>query len=410
MKKRWFSGFLALLLLLGTVGASGETIVRTDKYWRPLTVGDKGYDVMVMKDRLKALEYFSFRDTSADYTEKIVPAVKKFQACNDLEQTGMMTIEALTLLHSEKAQPSRNLEPGSYSRDASVPEPTPVPPPPEHMPERDEKGFLAAPGEYYSEDEEAGEWMYLSDTLQVRITRHSQEKPVLIWFETHILCRDGEEFLAVENNPEKPGRTFRRPAELAQSYRLVLGFTDDFYGHRVYNKELVGPVIRNGKILGDKTYQKDMNYLPNLDLLAEYPDGTMKAYRTTEYTAQELLEQGVKNTYCFGPVLLQNSEIDSRVLDKRFETRSPRQALGMIEPGHYFLLTVQGRIKESQGVGLIWMAEKMKEKNVVEALNLDGGNTVALIFRGKMLNRLATWKNESFVRSVSSLIGIGYWR
>ena len=50
----------------------------------------------------------------------------------------------------------------------------------------------------------------------------------------------------------------------------------------------------------------------------------------------------------------------------------------------------------------------MKERGVTQALNLDGGNTMALIFRGRMLNKLATYKRRNFVRTVTSLIGIGY--
>ena len=85
----------------------------------------------------------------------------------------------------------------------------------------------------------------------------------------------------------------------------------------------------------------------------------------------------------------------------------PRQALGMIEPGHYLLLSVQGRTKESKGTMLQRVAEMMREKGVTQALNLDGGNTMALIFRGRMLNKLATYKRKNFVRTVTSLIGIG---
>ena len=50
----------------------------------------------------------------------------------------------------------------------------------------------------------------------------------------------------------------------------------------------------------------------------------------------------------------------------------------------------------------------MKERGVQQALNLDGGNTMALVFRGRMLNKLATWKNKKFVRTVTSIIGIGH--
>ena len=53
------------------------------------------------------------------------------------------------------------------------------------------------------------------------------------------------------------------------------------------------------------------------------------------------------------------------------------------------------------------MAEIMKEHGVQQALNLDGGNTMALVFRGRMLNKLAVYKKREFVRTVTSLIGIG---
>ena len=80
----------------------------------------------------------------------------------------------------------------------------------------------------------------------------------------------------------------------------------------------------------------------------------------------------------------------------------------MIAPNHYLLLSVQGRRKDSEGTNLQRVAEIMQERGVTEALNLDGGNTMALVFRGRMLNKLATYKNKKFVRTVTSMIGIGY--
>lgn len=275
------------------------------------------------------------------------------------------------------------------------------------LPPRDDAGYLAGPGEYVLEDAEKGQWIYLTDTLQIVIERHQDESVPLEWFETDIHMRGEERFLTVETNPKRPGTRFVYPHEIAKANQYVLGFTDDFYGHRINRKETVGIVIRDGKIISDETYRKQYHYLPNLDLLAQFPDGSLKAYGCKEITAQELVERGAVNVFCFGPMLIQNGEINPLVLEKWFETKSPRQALGMYEPGHYFLLTVMGRVKTSAGAGLIQMAEMMRERGVVEALNLDGGNTMALVFRGKMLNRLATWKNNKFVRTVTSLIGVG---
>lgn len=277
----------------------------------------------------------------------------------------------------------------------------------ESIPPRDEAGYLIDNGEYVLEDAENGKWMYLTSTLQIVIDKRLDESIPLEWFETDIKMKDNERFLSVETNPQRPGTRFLYPFDIAARNDYVLGFTDDFYGHRINRKEKVGIVIRDGKIISEKTYQKQYHYLPNLDLLAQFPDGSLKAYGCKELTAQELVDMGAINVFCFGPMLIQNGELNPLVLEKWFETKSPRQALGMIEPGHYFLLTVMGRMKSSQGIGLIRMATMMHERGVVEALNLDGGNTMALVFRGKMLNRLATWKNNQFVRTVTSLIGVG---
>jgi len=79
----------------------------------------------------------------------------------------------------------------------------------------------------------------------------------------------------------------------------------------------------------------------------------------------------------------------------------------MIEPNHYFLLSAQGRNSDSKGTTLQRMAEIMKEHGVTQALNLDGGNTMALVFRGRMLNKLAVYKDRKFVRTVTSVIALG---
>ena len=85
--------------------------------------------------------------------------------------------------------------------------------------------------------------------------------------------------------------------------------------------------------------------------------------------------------------------------------RAPRTALGMIAPRKYLVLTVTGRRKDSKGASFHWLAEKMLEKGVTEAMNLDGGNTCSLIFRGQLLNRTPDVK-KSEIRYVSGLIGL----
>ena len=281
----------------------------------------------------------------------------------------------------------------------------PVPEP--EMPERDRDGFLAAEGEFIHEDEENGLWIYLSQTLQVEIRRQQDTRIPLIWFETDIRTRGEERFRTVMTDPEHPGKKYRFPYDIARDEGFVLGFSDDFYAERMKKKETVGIIIREGEIVSDRTNKKRTSHLPNLDMMIQYPDGRLEVCECTEYTAEELLEKGALNVFSFGPILIRDGEIDGKMYGSYYRSIEPRHALGMIEPGHYLLLSVQGRRNDSKGTMLQRMAEMMKYKGVTQALNLDGGNTMALVFCGKMLNKEAVYQNRKFVRSVTSLIGIG---
>jgi exopolysaccharide biosynthesis protein len=169
----------------------------------------------------------------------------------------------------------------------------------------------------------------------------------------------------------------------------------------------VGIIIREGQLISSKTNKKTGHHLPNLDMMAQYPDGTLQVYQCNEITAEELLARGARNVFSFGPILIRDGEINDLVYTY-YKSIEPRHALGMIEPGHYLLISVQGRKeKDSRGTMLQRVAELMKDKGVTQALNLDGGNTMALMFRGRMLNKEALYQNRKFVRSVTSLIGIG---
>ena len=238
------------------------------------------------------------------------------------------------------------------------------------------------------------------------INRYEDDSIPLVWFETDIRTREDETFRTVQTDPERPGKRFQYPDVIATDAGLVLGLSDDFFAARMDDGETVGIIIREGKIISTDTYRKNGHHLPNLDMMAQYPDGSLQVYTCNEITAEELLEKGAVNVFSFGPLLIRDGEINDLVY-RYYRDTEPRHALGMIEPHHYLVLSVQGRNKESKGTNLQRVAEMMQERGVTQALNLDGGNTMALVFRGRMLNKLAVFKNRAFVRTVTSLIGIG---
>ena len=299
--------------------------------------------------------------------------------------------------NAEGANPHTTREPLVTQEPAPIPE----------TPERDAEGFLADDGEFIYENDEDGLWIYLSPSLQVEIRRQRDDRIPLVWFETEIRTRGEERFRTVMTDPEHPGRKNRYPFDIARDEGFVLGFSDDFYAERMSKKETVGIIIREGQIVCDRTAKKRTSHLPNLDMMIQYPDGTLEVCECTEYTAEDLIEKGALNVFSFGPILIRDGEIDEKMYGSHYRSIEPRHALGMIEPGHYLLLSVQGRRNDSKGTMLQRVAEMMKERGVTQALNLDGGNTMALMFRGRMLNKEAVYQNRKFVRSVTSLIGIG---
>ncbi len=395
---RRISALLAAVLLffLSPGAACGA---KADEAGLALTVGTRSEQVREVKKRLQELGYMGSASVTKEYNQKTGDAVRRFQEANGLPATGEVDEETERVLFSENAlkAPQPTLTPLN----------TPRPYVDDSWPERDGEGFLAQDGEFFEEDDEAGQWVYLGKDLQVLIRRVEDASVPLVWFETEILTRNGTAFQTAITDPEHPGKQFRYPYDISKDNKYVLGFSDDFYATRVADKETVGIIIREGKILFSQTNAKTGHHLPNLDMMAQYPDGRLEVYECNEYTAEELLAMGAVNVFSFGPILLRDGEINDLVY-KYYKSIEPRHALGMIEPGHYRLLSVQGRTKESKGTYLQRVAEMMRDRGVKQALNLDGGNTMALIFRGRMLNKLATFKKKNFVRTVTSLIGIGY--
>lgn len=275
-------------------------------------------------------------------------------------------------------------------------------------PARLEDGYLAE-GEFLWEDPDNGLWAYLSPTLQIEIIRYEQPDIPRCWFVSDIKFKpEAESFhQQVYVNATFPGQMIY-PETLAQTARLVYGINSDYYIYREDNKA-TGNIIRNRKVLYN--HQKSMAF-PNLDTMALRDDGSISVYDVKEITADELLAQGdVHDALSFGPYLVRDGEL--RVwAGKNCDAVEPRNAIGMVEPGHFKVITVEGRFNKGYGpagVTLNMLAEMLYSQDVEQGFNLDGGNTSVLIFMGEKLNRTAakSGKGETSPRNMAELFGIG---
>ncbi|MFL3028331.1 MAG: phosphodiester glycosidase family protein [Candidatus Neomarinimicrobiota bacterium] len=109
-----------------------------------------------------------------------------------------------------------------------------------------------------------------------------------------------------------------------------------------------------------------------------------------------------------GPVLIHNGEIKITVNEEVFFGSSipeihPRTAAGYRKDGNLVLLVVDGRQVNSRGVDLMELAIIMRDLDCVEAINLDGGGSSAMVVDGKLMNRPAGTSSQ---REVMSAIAV----
>ena len=376
-----------------------RTVLINGITYRTLQLNSEGEDVVRFKRQLQTLGYFAQNGEITDlYTGSTAYKVKQYQKDLGLPATGIASPE---------------LQAMSFTDFGGLTTPVPLALP--TLPTLTAAGFLPADSdeEYVYQNSDQGQWIYISNSLRVEINRyHSEGSSKIVWYETSIRFTDAQSFQRYDSLQKYKNKfNTEYPNTIATRNNVVLGFSDDFYALRKERKNKQGIIIVDGKVVASEPYSRIVVYLPPLDLLALFPDGSAKAFYTNEYTADELLAMGVEDTLCFGPVLLRDGQLGQQIADGKYSSLEPRCALGMIEPRSYVLITVEGRLSTSQGVSLNWIAKRMQALGVQEALNLDGGNTTALVFCGELLNKVGTYTGESSsltgVRSVSSIMGIG---
>ena len=276
------------------------------------------------------------------------------------------------------------------------------------FPALNDAGFLDS-GEFVWEDEEKGVWRYASDSLRIEIFRREQSKPARVWYEAEIFCAEGSEGprMVAEDQENWKSRT-EYPYKIARKNGTVLAVSSDFAQLRLQQKKSrPGIIIRDGKILSDRTKKQGAKAFPNLDCLAIWPDGDMKVFYSDEKTAQEYLDDGVRDVLAFGPILIRDGEINEKGLSQYGTSHAPRTAVGMVEKGHYFFMMLEGRVKRSKGDGIRFLAEKLKDRGCTLGFNLDGGDTSCIVFMGHQLCRMVNGKKNKSSRRTSDLLGVG---
>ena len=277
----------------------------------------------------------------------------------------------------------------------------------DEIPATNDDGFLPEGQDavYYRNHKE-GRWYYLSDSVRVDITRYQTKSPLMTWYIADIVCANGASLETESWNPEKPGRSEGMPQEMAERINAVYAQSTDFYSYRIENGNYPGHIVRGGKVLHSKSYGSTKEWLPNLATIGFFPSGKAEVNESWEMTAKEYVERGATNVFAFGPILIRNGEMADLSGDV-FRYKEPRSCIGVIDNGHYVGLLVEGRKNHSDGATLQQCAEILYDFGCWDAINLDGGNTAAMLFMGESVQLSNTGGMDENDRAIPDILCAG---
>lgn len=228
-------------------------------------------------------------------------------------------------------------------------------------------GFLFEGREYIVEGgQERGPWLYESERITVLINRVSWRGRQC--YVADVRLRDGERFFSGFAHKTPPGRKAEMPYRIARRYEAVLGLTADFLNHHSNPK---GVMIRDGEVYFDGA---------SADMLAVFDDGSMDVFRAGSVDAGGLLGMGARDVFAFGPILIEDGEINPKIDSHPLRPGNYRTGIGLVEQGHLIAVVT------ADGLTFREFARLFQDYRCDWAYNLDGGHSASMVFMGEQLN------------------------
>ena len=186
-----------------------------------------------------------------------------------------------------------------------------------------------------------------------------------------------------------PSKTTATVLTLAERFGGVLTINGDYFNY--HNQ---GIVVRNGEQLRFRpTKYRDALIIDDKGDFTILPAATAEVYNA--------FEGNVIHAFCFGPwlvkdgVAITNEEVQASEVDIGKNKQTQRLALCQIDTLSYMVVCTEGPSGEgSAGVTILQMANLCKELGAVQAYNLDGGNSAAVILNDEKLNNVTNTKKR----------------
>ncbi len=318
------------------------------------------------------------------------PAKRKgLFSCGGKEETPAPTAEPVAESTPEPtALPTP--EPTAEPTEIPTPEPTAEP-----TPDPNDAYFLSEDGEEYELDFSAGHWRYKSRVLSIDITRTettiSKNRP-LVYYVAHIRMREYSSYRSGVHT------AYQQPWRYVRQEKAVFAITGDNLD--VAEKNLKGLLLRKGVFYSNEA---------GADTLLIGEDMTLRVLHRKAFTTRQVIDSGVRDTYSFGPILVENGEINEAVGKHHVAHANPRCGIGMVEPGYWIAIVTDGRQPHySYSISLEYFAELFHSLGCTVAYNLDGGSSAAMCFMGEELNKHLAPGTDDTQRPWIDALMIGY--
>ena len=242
------------------------------------------------------------------------------------------------------------------------------------------------------EGESLGPWLYMDTKGIVTICiDFSEARPL---FRADMLATRDSLPSGRVTKPEAAGNYITMPAvlseEQARQHHAVLAFTGDYIGWTANRKAVM---IRNGVVYYNRAETTTMAILP---------DGTLQYYPNGAINAEQLQEMGVRDSFCFGPLLV----LDGQAYYKNdgFDISTARVGFGYSDPFHYIAVVC---LRERQtALSYAGLTDVFLRFGARLAYNLDGGHSTSLVFMGRELSTVSTRGAARYtnIRGLSDII------
>lgn len=173
------------------------------------------------------------------------------------------------------------------------------------------------------------------------------------------------------------------PDRLARRANAVLAINGDFF-----NFNSTGYLVRQGKLYRDKTNE-------SLDVLIIDENADFHILIDPKPEQTHSFEGTIVNSFNFGPALVKDGEIvhTTKKLNVGLDKETQRMGIGQVGPLEYICVATEGpEQKGSDGLTIPEFAQLMKDLGAVQAYNLDGGSSSAMMLGGEKINARSSKK------------------